>query len=137
MIEAGVPVHGIAGDGYGRPMLSVAASRPLTVVALTFVAAGLVSCGSDSPSVAAPTTSTTPVQLNTQTVASAIKKSIKDQRSIKAHVVCPSPIVQKQGNDFVCKATTKDGTVTDFAVQQTDDQGHVTYAAATAAGTTP
>lgn len=112
-------------------MLSASAPRTLVALSLSLAAvSGLASCGSDDTAASTPAPTSTPaIQLDTATVAGAIKQSIKDQRDIKAKVTCPDSIVQGKGNDFVCLAKTKDGT-TKFAVQQTDDAGHVTYAAA-------
>ncbi|MEN0014602.1 MAG: DUF4333 domain-containing protein [Solirubrobacteraceae bacterium] len=112
-------------------MSSAFAPRALaTLLISASTALALASCGDDKTGASTPAPTTSPtVQLDTKTVAGAIKQSIKDQRDVKAKVTCPDSIVQAKGNDFVCLAKTKDGT-TKFAVQQTDDAGHVTYAAA-------
>jgi hypothetical protein len=125
-----VPYRAIAGYGYSRRMPLRSRSQRFIAFSLPLVAiTTLVGCGKDTPSATTPPTATTVVQLDTQTVAGAIKQSIKQQRNIRAHVTCPATVTQQMGNDFVCLAKTKSGT-TKFAVQQTDDAGHVTYAAA-------
>lgn len=112
--------------------MSLFTRRPLTLTAaLLLSATALAGCGGDDEAstdgTSAATTPTT--QLDTDKVAQAIKDSIKEQRDIKAKVTCPDSVLQAKGRDFVCTAKTKDGT-TEFAVQQTDDSGNVTYAAA-------
>jgi hypothetical protein len=111
--------------------VSLLSRHSLTLIATALIgAATLAGCGDDEDSPGATTGATTPTtQLDTSKVAQAIKDSIKDQRDIKAKVTCPESVVQAKGRDFVCVAKTKDGE-TNFAVQQTDDNGNVTYAAA-------
>lgn len=112
-------------------MLSASASRSAVALSLPLLlVAALAGCGSDDTAAESPAPTSSPaVLLDTKTVAGAIKQSIKEQRDIKAKVTCPDSVLQAKGQDFVCLAKTKDGT-TKFAVQQTDDAGHVTYAAA-------
>lgn len=85
-------------------------------------------CG-DEPAVdPTPTSSTPAATLDTSRVERAIRKSIKDQRSVAAKVTCPSDIEQAKGVNFVCVVTTDAGQ-TEFAVLQVDDAGNVTYTA--------
>lgn len=114
---------------YGRPMPQPLRRHPLPLATAALLLA-LAGCGSDDKAAVPPSSpASTPTQLDTVKVAGAIKESIKEQRDIKARVTCPDLVLQAKGRDFVCTAKTKDGT-TEFAVQQVDDSGNVTYAAA-------
>ncbi|MDO9354368.1 MAG: DUF4333 domain-containing protein [Solirubrobacteraceae bacterium] len=111
--------------------MSLFSHRSLTLTAAALIgAATFAGCGDDEDTPGATTGGSTPTtQLDTTKVERAIKDSIKEQRDIRARVTCPESVLQAKGRDFVCVAKTKDGE-TNFAVQQTDDNGNVTYAAA-------
>jgi hypothetical protein len=102
------------------------------VLAIGLVLAG---CGSKTADSAPPSTTTTITLLDTHKVALSIKASILAQKHVRAHVVCPEGVTQGKGLNFVCSATVLKATktvpagTTQFAVQQTDSNGHVTYAA--------
>ena len=60
-------------------------------------------------------------------VEQAIESSIRDSRDLEADVVCPAGVEQREGMRFACLATLRDGTTNTFTVDQTDDDGNVTY----------
>lgn len=70
-------------------------------------------------------------------VRSAIRHSILSQRHVRASVVCPTQVLQQKGLKFTCTATVGAADSSKrvhagdygFTVVQTDDAGHVTYAA--------
>jgi hypothetical protein len=64
--------------------------------------------------------------LDTSKVAQAIQDSIRAERKLRARVVCPTGVPQQKGLRFACLAVLEHGTTT-FTVDQSDDQGHVTY----------
>ena len=67
--------------------------------------------------------------LDTNMIARAIQRSVRNQRALSATVLCPSDIPQQRGLRFVCIATIPGRRATDFDVQQTDSSGHVSYRA--------
>lgn len=71
-------------------------------------------------------TSSNPVILNTDRVASSIQASILAQRHLKSTVSCPVNIVQKAGVVFDCVATVGGHQFT-VVVTETDSHGHVVY----------
>jgi hypothetical protein len=99
----------------------VAVVRPITPLLALLVLAG---CGGGGGNAKTSTTATH--SLDTSKVAQAIRDSIRSERQLKARVVCPSQVPQQKGYRFACLAVLKHGTTT-FSVDQTDDQGHVTY----------
>ena len=87
---------------------------------------------SDAPTVVATDTLLI-VALNTTRIAQVIERVIASQRHIRARVSCPTVVIQKQGNNFKCIATTTTGMgrgkvqlKTPFGVTQ-HDNGYVTY----------
>lgn len=60
-------------------------------------------------------------------VETAIEESILASRDLDATVVCPTGVEQRKGLRFACLATLRDGTTNTFTVDQTDDDGNVTY----------
>jgi hypothetical protein len=69
----------------------------------------------------------TPV-LDSAKVESAIEHTIEAKTHKQATVQCPSGIPRQSGLPFICTATTAGGA-TDFRVDQSDSDGHVTYRA--------
>jgi hypothetical protein len=69
--------------------------------------------------------------LNTTHIAQVIERAIASQRHIRARVSCPTVVIQKQGNNFKCIATTYPGKgvrdKTPFDVTQQNDRGDVTF----------
>ncbi len=64
--------------------------------------------------------------LDTARVARAITISIRTQRRLRAHVVCPSGVLQQKGLVFTCTATVH-GRGYPFTVTEVDGNGHVQY----------
>jgi hypothetical protein len=77
---------------------------------------GRVSYGDDTP------LST----LDTQRVEQSIAASIHTQRGLRAHVACPSEVLQQQGLAFTCTAAVSNRRYP-FAVTESDGNGHVRY----------
>jgi hypothetical protein len=71
------------------------------------------------------------VALNTTRIAQVIERVIATQRHIRARVRCPTVVIQKQGNNFKCIATTYPAKgvrdKTPFDVTQQNDKGDVTF----------
>jgi hypothetical protein len=63
--------------------------------------------------------------LDSYTIERAIQSAIKHQRHLTASVVCPEPILQSAALSFSCSAALR-GASTEFAVTETDSDGHVT-----------
>jgi hypothetical protein len=59
-------------------------------------------------------------------VTRAITISIHGQRRLRAHVVCPSSVLQQKGLVFTCTATVA-GRGYPFTVTEVDGAGHVRY----------
>jgi hypothetical protein len=59
-------------------------------------------------------------------VTHAIKASILAQRRLRAHVSCPTDVLQQKGVSFVCTAKVA-GRGYPFAVTEADSYGHVRY----------
>jgi hypothetical protein len=97
--------------------------RRLLIVPVVVLFAG---CGGGGKSTSSTPTPASTHILDTGKVAQAIQDSIKAERKLKAKVVCPSQVPQQKGFKFACLAVLKHGSTT-FTVDQTDDQGHVTY----------
>lgn len=74
--------------------------------------------------------------LNVARIRSAIRRTVLKTKHVRAHVDCPSMILQKQGLTFSCFATVAAGEATakikagryTLTVTETDDAGHVKYA---------
>lgn len=64
--------------------------------------------------------------LDTARVARAITISIRTQRRLRAHVVCPSGVLQQKGLVFTCTATVHSRGYP-FTVTEVDGNGHVQY----------
>jgi hypothetical protein len=64
--------------------------------------------------------------LDTARVARAITISIRSQRRLQAHVVCPSGVLQQKGLVFTCTATVRRHGYP-FTVTEVDGNGHVRY----------
>lgn len=94
---------------------------------------GLISaCGSSGSSTAPePAPGTHPV--NTAQVASSIKQTLLEKRSLHATVTCPASVVAETGKTFVCIAkthsTAKPSVVvqTPFKVTIQNNRGYVSY----------
>jgi hypothetical protein len=64
--------------------------------------------------------------LDTAKVVHAITISIRSQRRLQAHVVCPSGVLQQKGLVFTCTATVHRRGYP-FTVTEVDGNGHVQY----------
>jgi hypothetical protein len=66
------------------------------------------------------------VALKVGAVESAIERSVRRQRGLRATVTCPKEVLQKAGVNFSCTAKVN-GRASKFDVTQTDDKGHVRF----------
>ena len=102
------------------PRVQVTEMNALTTTALrvAVLAAGLVVVGCGTTTV------------NTKNAESILKQAVVAQTGVSiASVSCPTDVTAKKGATFACTAHGADGTQAPIAVRQTDDQGHVAYAA--------
>ncbi|HEX5307683.1 MAG TPA: hypothetical protein VFW38_01235 [Solirubrobacteraceae bacterium] len=103
--------------------------RVIPSLAVTVACAALLSaCGSS----ASTTSSTTNTKLDTRRVAVAIEQSIRQERHVRAKVICPTSVPQQKGKTFFCIASTESGgkrVSTPFSVTVQNSQGYVTYKA--------
>jgi hypothetical protein len=72
------------------------------------------------------------VILDIKKVKRAITQSMLSQRHLRAAVVCPQEVLQKQGVVFACIATVKGKKKYYFVVTETNGSGHVKYVPARA-----
>jgi hypothetical protein len=105
--------------------------RALPAVSALAAATLIAACGSSSSGEEAKTTGK---KLNMARVTKSIEDSFLEKRKIRAHVVCPTSIEQRKGNNFTCTATGFTGTGKQrkpfnvhVAVTQTNNSGYVTY----------
>ena len=65
--------------------------------------------------------------LDMEKVRHAIGVEIRHQRHLGSEITCPEQVLQQKGLTFFCDAKVEGGTNTRFKVEQTDDEGHVTF----------
>jgi hypothetical protein len=68
-----------------------------------------------------------PAELDTTALEQRIAASLSDRAGSDVTGSCPSGVALEAGNSFTCTATGSDGTRTVVLVQQTDDNGNVTW----------
>ncbi len=66
--------------------------------------------------------------LDTEALEAELKTQITAQTGVTiATATCPQDVPIEQGGTFTCTVATEDGTETDVAVTQDDDEGNVSW----------